>query len=213
MLLYLDAGNTTSYPGSGTTWYDLSGKSNNTISTSGTTYNSANGGYFDFNGSGYFQTAGSKYNTSYTGKTVFLAAKLSSAMGSGTFRCLFGGGGSPVGRNFNTYFYYTGSAYQIHFSSNNQGGFSPNLTYSVGNWFTLAVTQTTGNVLTWYFNGRALGTSSVAFSQYVTDQYVQVGASDNYWTGPISVVGVYGSALSTQEIKNCHYSVAARYGL
>jgi hypothetical protein len=212
-LLYLDAGNSTSYPGSGTTWYDLSGNTNNTIATSGATYNSGSGGYFDFNGAGYFQTTGSKYNTTYTGKTVFIAAKLSSAMGASTFRCLFGGGGATVGRNFNTYFYNAGSAYQIHFSSNNTGGFSPNLTYTVGNWFTLAVTQTTGNVLTWYFNGVALGTSSIAFSQYVTDTYEQVGASDNYWTGPISVTSIYGSALTPSQIGQCHNNVCGRYGL
>jgi hypothetical protein len=126
---------------------------------------------------------------------------------------LFGGGGTTVNRNFNTYFYYNGSAYQIHFSSNGQGGLSPNLTYTVGNWFTLAVTHTTGNLITWYFNGVALGTTTATFSQYVTDTYEQVGASDNYWTGPISVVGVYGRALSATEIASNHNSIRGRYGI
>ena len=38
LVLCLDAGNTKSYPGSGTTWYDLSGNGNNGTLTNGPTY-------------------------------------------------------------------------------------------------------------------------------------------------------------------------------
>jgi hypothetical protein len=213
MLLYLDAGNSSSYPGSGTTWYDISGNNNNTIATTGATYNSANGGYFNFNGAGYFQTTAAKYNVSYTGKTVFLAAQLGSAMASNAFRCMFGAGGSTQNRNFSTYLYYTGSAYQIHFSSNGVGGFSPNTVITTSKWFTVAVTQNSSGLITWYCNGVALGTTSSTLSQYVTDTYEQVGASDNYWTGPISVACVYGSPLSSLQISQMHNSVRSRYGL
>jgi hypothetical protein len=214
-LLYLDAGNSTSYPGTGTTWYDLSGSSNNTIGYSGTfpTYSSSNGGYFTFNGSDYFQTTGSNYNVTYTGKTVFIAAQLSSAMTSGTYRCLFGGGGATVNRNFNTYLYYTGSAYQIHFSANSLGGLSPNTVITPGTWFTIAVTENSSGLITWYYNGQAIGTTSSTLSQYVTDTYEQIGASDNDWLGPISVVSVYGSGLTATQIGQCHNNVCARYSL
>lgn len=211
MLLYLDAANSTSYPGSGTIWYDLSGNGNNTTSTAGTTYNSANGGYFDFNGSGYFTTTGSKYNTTYTGKSIFLVAKLASAMGNGTFRCLFGSNGGS--RNFNTYFYNTGSAYQLHFSAGGLGGFSNNLTYTPGNWFTCGVTHTTGGLVTYYFNGQPLGTNNFTFNQYLSTTYEQLGASDNYWYGPISVAGIYKVALSSDQMLRNHNAVKTRYGL
>jgi hypothetical protein len=50
LILYLDAGNTSSYPGSGTTWTDLSGNGNHfTINASA--YNSSGPKYMDFNGS------------------------------------------------------------------------------------------------------------------------------------------------------------------
>ena len=98
-LLYLDAGNTNSYPGSGTTWYDLSGRNNNTNGTSNTTYSSSNGGYFNFTPNAWFTTDSSKYNVTYTGKTIFMAAKLTGAMGNGTYRCMFGSNGGN--RNFN----------------------------------------------------------------------------------------------------------------
>ena len=51
LVLCLDAANTKSYPGSGTTWTDLSGGGNTGTLTNGPTYSSANGGSFVFDGS------------------------------------------------------------------------------------------------------------------------------------------------------------------
>ena len=50
MVLHLDAGNTKSYPGSGTTWYDLSGNSND-LTINASAFNSSGPKYMDFNGS------------------------------------------------------------------------------------------------------------------------------------------------------------------
>ena len=48
LVLCLDAANKLSYPGSGTTWYDLSGNANNGTLTNGPTFNSANSGSIVF---------------------------------------------------------------------------------------------------------------------------------------------------------------------
>ena len=50
LILHLDAGNTSSYPGSGTVWSDLSG-SNNNFNIVASAYNSSGVKYMDFNGS------------------------------------------------------------------------------------------------------------------------------------------------------------------
>ena len=50
LVLCLDAANTKSYPGSGTSWVDLSGNGNNGTLTNGPTFNSANGGSIVFDG-------------------------------------------------------------------------------------------------------------------------------------------------------------------
>lgn len=50
LLLHLDAGDTTSYPGTGTVWTDISGKGNN-FNIVASAYNSSGPKYMDFNGS------------------------------------------------------------------------------------------------------------------------------------------------------------------
>lgn len=50
LILHLDAGNTSSYPGSGTVWSDISG-SNNNFNIVASAYNSTGVKYMDFNGS------------------------------------------------------------------------------------------------------------------------------------------------------------------
>lgn len=215
-LLYLDAGNPASYPGSGSTWYDISGNGNDTTGTTNTAYSSSNGGYFTFTPNGWFTTNSAKYNTTYTGKTVFLAAKLANNMSNSTYRCIFGSNGSS--RNFNLYMYRNSSGnYAFHFSSGSStlyGSVSNTVSYTAGNWFTVACTHTTGGVLAYYFNGQLVNTATgVTFSQYLSTTSENVGSSDNYWDGPISVACIYGSALTAQQIATSHNAVRARYGL
>ena len=50
LVLYLDAANKKSYPGSGTTWTDLSGNNNTGTLTNGPTFDSNNGGSIVFDG-------------------------------------------------------------------------------------------------------------------------------------------------------------------
>ena len=50
LVLFLDANNTNSYPGSGTSWYDLSGNGNTGTLTNGPTFSGENGGTIVFDG-------------------------------------------------------------------------------------------------------------------------------------------------------------------
>jgi len=213
-LLYLDAGQTASYSGSGTTWTDLSGNTNNATLTGSPTFTSSGASsYFTFNGTSaqYALTNAAKYNTTYTGKTVFLFARLTAGF-TGAYECLFG---SFTGnRNFNTYIYNNGSAYQIHYSANGLGGVSNNIPLTVGQWFSVAVTQTTGGVVSYYFNGQPVGTNTgVTLSQWLNNGGESVAHSDNYWNGAIPVVAVYGRALNASEILQNYYALNGRYGI
>ena len=71
LVLLLDAGNTKSYPGSGTTWTDLSGRGNTGTLTNGPTYSSANGGYFSFGSAGSQRTSFTYQTPQQTASTAF----------------------------------------------------------------------------------------------------------------------------------------------
>ena len=209
-ILYLDAGYTASYPGSGSTWYDLSVQGNDATLTN-TTY-SINGGYFTFNGTLTSKGAltSSKYNVAYFGKTVFVVAYLSSHMSNNTFRAILGS--SAGNRNFNFYLRRdTSGNYQLHYSAGGQGGFSSNLTFTPETWFTAAVTHTTGNLVSYYFNGQPVGTDTNTFSQYLSGTTENIGIADNYWNGRIGLVSIYKVALSSSEILQNQNSVKNRY--
>ena len=218
-ILYLDAGSTYSYPGSGSVWYDLSVQGNNATMSS-TTYSGINGGYFTFNGTtskGALTSA--KYNVVYSGKTVFVSAYLSSDMTNDTYRAFEGS--SAGARNFNFYLHRDSSGnYKLHYSvglNSFQGGLSSVLTsFTPGTWFTAAVTQTTGGLVSYYFNGQPFGTNnSIAFSQYLSSippiEIDAIGGADNFWNGRIGLASVYKVALSSSEILQNHNSVKNRY--
>ena len=212
-LLYVDAGNSASYPGTGTTWTDLSGRANNATLVGSPGYTSSPG-YFTFNGLGsnYASTTASKFNTTYTGKTVFVAARMTAVI-AGAFRGLFGTNSGT--RNFNTYIYSPSTGgYQMHYSAGGAGGFSNNLSLTTNQWFIAAVTQTTGGLVTYYFNGQPAGTNTgIGFIQYAANNGEYVALCDNYWYGDIGVCAVYGRALSGDEIKQNFNALRSRYGL
>ena len=212
LLLYLDAGNVASYPGSGTTWTDLSPNANNATSLTGVTYNAANQGYLNFNGStGAGSLVSSKYNTTYTGKTVFIAGNLTSIT-AGTYRAMIGS--SADNRNFNFYMYSPATnRYQFHYSAGGTGTLSTDLTYTPGNWFTAAYTHNTDGTVRYYLNGRLVNTTSQTFAQYLSPSTEVVGSADNFWNGPLAIICVYSTALSASQILGNHNAVRGRYGL
>jgi hypothetical protein len=212
-LLYVDAGQNRSYPGSGTTWTDLSGNTNNAILVGSPAFNISTG-YFTFNGLGsnYASTTASKFNVTYTGKTIFVAARMTSVAAT-TYRCLFGTNTGT--RNFNTYIYSPSTGvYQIHYSAGGTGGLSNNLPLTTNQWFIAAVTQSTNGLVSYYFNGQPAGTNTgVGFIQYAVNGGEYVALGDNYWYGDIGVCAVYGRALSRNEITQNFNALRSRYGI
>jgi len=210
-LLYIDIGNSASYSGSGTTYTDLSGNANTGTSAGSPVYSNQYGGYSSFNGAGnqYIATMTAKYNKTYTGKTVFIVARLT-AITAGTFRCLFGTASGT--RNFNTYIYSpSAGVYQIHYSAGGGGGFSNNLSLTLGQWFSVAVVHSTDGTVSYYFNGQPVGTNTgQTFTQWVSNGNENIGVGDNYWYGDIAVCAAYGRALSANEIQQDHNALSIR---
>jgi len=66
LVLELDAGDSLSYPGSGTTWSDISGNGYNSTLTNGPTFNSANGGGIVFDGTNDYAIGNNNLNSQIT---------------------------------------------------------------------------------------------------------------------------------------------------
>jgi hypothetical protein len=220
-LLYLDPGNSASYPGSGTTWTDLSSYQNDATLTNSPTFTSAGtASYFSFNGTNqYAPVTTSKMNVTYTGKTTMFAIRTVNAnTGNATYRNLFGGNGNN--RNFNTYMYHvSGSTWTMHFSTGPTSPWaysaSESFTVTDNEWIVVAATQTTGGVVTYYVNGQQIGTpnTGVTFYQFINSGIEAVARSDNYWRGDMGVCAVYGRALTADEIKQNYNANRSTYGL
>lgn len=210
LLLYLDSGNATSYPGSGTTWADLSSNGNNASNLTGYTYSSSNSGIISFNGTnGSGSLVSNEYNTPYTGKTVFIAGNLT-GIATTNFRAMIGSGADN--RNFNFYFYSpAANRYQFHYSAGGADTFSTDLNYVPGSWFTASVTQTTNGSTIYYLNGAQVNSTAQAFSQYLSPSTEYVGRADNFWYGPLPVITVYKTVLSAAQILQNHNAVYSRY--
>ena len=211
-LIYFDAGNPSSYPGTGNTWHDLSQYHNDATLTNAT-YNSANGGYITFTSTGSGALNPALWNQTWSGKTVFVAGRFSDAP-TQAFRAMVG---SLTGnRNFNFYIHWdsTDSIYQLHYSVQGAGGFSNAITYTPGDWFVAAVTHDGSETVTFWFNNHIVGTTTgIPFYQYETAGDAFIGAADNHFDGDISVLAVYTVALTEQQIRANFSAIRGRYGL
>jgi hypothetical protein len=195
----------------------LSATANNVTLNGSPTYSSQYSGSIAFNGTTaqYGTPTASKFNTTYTGKTVIVAARMNASAwtnGVDQYRCLFGTNTGT--RNFNTYIHHdTSNNYQIHYSANGLGGLSNNLSLTTNQWFVIAVTHNTNGTLTYYFNGQQIGSpqTGITFSQYASNGGEFVAAGDNYWYGDIAMLAVYGRCLSSDEISQDYNSVKDRF--
>ena len=198
LLLYLDARNTSSYPGSGTTWYDLSNNVNHgNLATASMANMASSPKKFTFNGTSHnVSFVSSKFNVSYTGKTVIAAAKMDPNFGTNLYRALSGNTGS---RNFNFYIYQNGTGYQIHFADGGNNAFSDVLTLATNQWYVFAATQE-NNTVKFFLNGVLVSSTSGPLAQYQSSTAEYVGRADNFWYGDINSFFIYKRGLSELEI-------------
>lgn len=92
--LYLDASNSASYSGSGTTWFDLSGNGKNFTWTS-TAFNSSGIRYFDTSGRQCYGPASNTFNINNTsGYTIFLTMYQYSLTNESAFKFIGDAGNS-----------------------------------------------------------------------------------------------------------------------
>jgi len=208
LVLALDAGNTKSYPGSGTTWTDLSGQGNTGTLTNGPTYNSGNGGSIVFDGTNDYVDCGNLSSVQITVGTI--AAWFNATNGNSGFNGI-------IAKQW---------AWALFVSDNvliayDWGtGLSRSTGITVGNstWnyaamtFTETVGSPSNNAIV-YLNGSAVLTTTVKHVNHNVSFQIGEANASQYFTGNIAQVSIYNRALTTAEIAQNFNALRGRYGL
>ena len=215
LVLNLDAGNTSSYPGTGTTWTDLSGNNNNGTLVNGVGYNSANGGSLVFDGVDDYINLGSFFNYQnftislwvYPGTTQVQYADIFDNNHTGS-------------RNF---------VLQQNNTNVNQYGFgvfdgsgciscSSDITLAANTWTHLSYTFTPSDRVITYLNGQMYSQGPLANNRNILYQSQNLSiarwsAGGRHWNGRISNFSVYNRVLTDSEIQQNYNATKGRFGL
>ena len=215
LILNLDAGNSLSYPGSGTTWTDLSGNNNNGTLVNGPTYSSDDGGAIVFDGVNDVVTIpdDSAWNIG-SAKTWEMWINMNSVVnntlpfGKGA-QWWFSVGYTALG---GTSGQFNWLAYDGSWSTFNSG-----VTISTSTWYQLVITWD-GTYFRFYANGNLEATSSDLSAKTWSDSAysVDVGGfsgGSSYVNAKISIVRIYDQTLSTSEVTQNYNALKGRYGL
>lgn len=228
IVCYLDAANAKSYPGSGTSWYDLSGNGNH-FTINATAFNSA-GKYMDFNGSyGCAKKTGSDLTVGTTNVTVitWTRVKNSTSNWRTLLRGLSSGGDHQV--IIQSGGWLIGMYDNVNGTGFNSGGYSQQDLpgYGTTQWV----------MMTWRWNYGASPYYSFSYNDTpnVTRASItstnarfkcgvcSIGAYNNadqndpsvasqYW-GDISNIIFYDRYLSDDEVLQYYYASRGRFGI
>jgi hypothetical protein len=239
LVLNLDAGVSSSYPGSGTTWTDLSGNGNTGTLENGPTFDSANGGSLVFDGTNEFVNTNYSVNnlndatiscwmrTSVTQKSGFFGFRSSASPGVGFDWVQFqfyitGDTDAGTTGNYLKYDEFSGdSPSQISRSL-----FIDTTSITTGNWINIVATSSSTKSVV-YFNG-----SQVAENTNATQPSRNAGATlkiggagdwtstqpsqmlnNYYFNGNIAIGLAYNRALTAAEIAQNFNATRSRFGI
>ena len=222
--LYLDADTNTSYPGTGTTWYDLSGNGNDVaMQNSGDiTYTSSGGGYFSTGSTGYFnRSSATNVPTGSTPYTVSAWVQFPTGWPGGSNNHTIAQiGSAPTYYNLNT-FVATSTGYLGvgWFTLNTDppplisSSWTPS---SPGTVWMNVVSQWDGSTRNIWYNGVLQATDSIG-TYLANNTDILIGLDfpgfGNYLVGNIGQVLIYNRALSPVEITQNFNVIKSRYGI
>ena len=206
LVLCLDAGNSKSYPGSGTAWSDISGNGNTGTLTNSPTFNSANGGSIVFDGiNDYTQTS---YTTQLNDFTICSWFKSASSIGYARIADKKYDTGFWFGSNNNSTLWGGGVKQNTNYNS---------ITLSNNQWHFLVMVRS-GTSLVVYGDGITNKNTTVCGSGAVDTTALSLGGTVNdgggqrdWFTGNIAQVTIYTRALSPTEILQNYNALKGRF--
>lgn len=208
LVLYFDAANIKSYPGSGTSWTDL--KSNVVATMSNVTYSSPAMIYNGSSSTASFSISGINFSLE---QTIIMGIMPNEADGNrrNPYANAYGGYGTithEVAGNFN---YYHGT---------NGGNGSPFNTATSG--FTVGQNEKSiicvargPSTVNWYKNGNLQTVTTNSYPQAVSNTSTATIGSGyvSPFSGDIYFLAMYNRQLSPNEVKEFFNAVRGRYGL
>ena len=212
LVLYLDAAKRESYPGSGTTWYDLIENNNNGTLTNGPTYTGVSkDAAIDCDGTNDYTLLSSTITLGNGNWSVGIWANADSAS---NYNLMSNNSGGPVsnamGFQSSKIFYtnYDGS-WQDHYG---------NTTLSTSTWYYLTWVNYEGasaseGTMKMFVNGVA---DSSTFNSYTTNGGPCNSIGGNWFSsfnGKIATVQVYEKSLNDSELLQNYNALKGRFGL
>jgi hypothetical protein len=228
LVLALDAANTKSYPGSGTTWSDLSGNNNIGTLTNGPTFNSANGGSIVFDGVDDYTNISYNSNLNASTWTLSVWFKLNpgyqelDAIISRTYYSpeftinYFIDCGLIVQNKFRI------GSYKFSPEANQNITSSTTVTSTIGKWTNIVGYRTSDFKVGVFVNGVSETEStfsSVDFSSTNVNSGITIGALNlngtlgRFTNGNVANTQLYNRALSSSEILQNYNAQKSRFGL
>jgi hypothetical protein len=222
LLYLLDASSGASYPGSGSTWYDISGQANNATLT-GATYSTAGGApsiYFDgVNDYASFGNGGvPQPSLPITWNFWIKGDAAAPAQPDGMFDT--GPGLGNVMRQIDNSAYGGSEIPTVEWSGQN-----PKIditqaagSYTVTNWnqFTFVYNYTTVRTISWYMNGVFISSANGTSSSTLSWTEVVLGAinKNDFWLKAyMNNASLYSVELSAAEILQNYNAYKGRFGL
>lgn len=219
LLLHLDAGNKSSYPGTGATWKDLSGNGYNATLVHSPTYSAANGGILSFDGSNdYAYTTATPFtaNSDYTIQIWQKNTESTNRIG-----ILFtnkeywnSGEGVHILNITSPLIFYSMTRTN---SGSQEAGFG--ITLPATSWTLITVKRASN--LYYTYRDTTVVRNGASITGTITDQYNYFsiagrgsgGVPTYAWPGKIGQILVYQRALSAAEILQNYNATKGRFGL
>ena len=211
LVLALDAGDTNSYPGSGSAWYDISSSQSSGNIESDPTFSSNNGGYFDFDGTDDVID----FRFGQNGPDLTLSTITVSAWVNFDSATWVMGNGAQFRIRLN------GTAIGFWIRELNDGGAneltSPSSTMSTGEWGNVVGTYDGTNQKI-YHNGVEVASTNPGLGFLdAGSNNLAIGesyyGSNQFFNGKLSATSIYNRALTASEIKQNFNALRGRFSI
>ena len=224
LVLHLNAGDSSSYSGSGTTWSDISGNNNDFTLTNGPTYSSDFGGVIVFDGSDDYASSANdvadfQWGTGAYSYGVWVNADTLTSSGANGFLAFYGDNGATTQKSSQIYV-ISGNLKHIILDGGTSYILNSSQTISTGTWYYIMFVNpndgsTDGAKL--YVNGSSVGSQTLSALDYgSTLRFARTPKtrSTAYLDGSVAQVHIYkGKALSASEVLQNYNATKSNYTL